>query len=314
MPSFLTVSARAGRLLPRLFASFLIIMLGLILPQQPAHADGVPEAYGIDLQAAASPVMTYIHEYHVALLWLIIFICLFVLALMIYIVVRFRKAANPVASKTTHNVPLEIIWTAIPALILLVMFFVWSMPLLYYSDRLPAKADVTVKVTGHQWYWSYEFPDNGDVSFDSHPIWDSSDVTEEQAAKLIAESEPSWLIKAKPLRLLEVDNRLVLPVGKFVRVQIAGADVEHSWYLPSMGINRMAVPGHLTEVWLKIDHEGIYRGQCSMICGNGHGYMPIVVEGVSPEKFAAWLQAKKSTASDDGIRLDAPRPRMAALQ
>ena len=169
------------------------------------------------------------------------------------------------------------------------------MPLLYYSDRAPDKIDMTLKVTGHQWYWTYEYPDNGDLSFDSHAIWDSSAVTDDQAAKLIADAASGWLVKSKPLRLLEVDNRVVLPVGKAIRVQITGSDVEHSWFLPSLGVNRMAVPGRLNEVWLKLDHEGIYYGQCSMICGNGHGYMPIVIEGVTPDQFAAWVQAKKSS-------------------
>jgi cytochrome c oxidase subunit 2 len=273
-----------------------------------AFADGIPHAYGIAMQTPGSPLQAYINSYHDGLLWLIAFICVFVLALMLYIVVRFRKSANPVASSRTHNVPLEIIWTLIPTLILLVIFFVWSMPLLYYGDRIPQKADLTLKVTGHQWYWSYEYPDNNDIGFDSHAIWDSSDVTQADADKLIADASQGWLLKdAKPLRMLEVDNRLVLPVGKYVRVQITGADVEHSWYVPSLGVNRMAVPGRLNEVWLKIDHEGLYYGQCSMICGNGHGFMPIVIEGVSPEKFAAWVLTKKSNVGDDSIHINMPQ-------
>ena len=122
---------------------------------------------------------------------------------------------------------------------------------------------------------------------------------------MIADSQSGWLIKDKPLRLLEVDNRVVLPVGENIRVQIAASDVEHSWFLPSLGINRMAVPGHLNELWLKLDKPGIYYGQCSMICGNGHGYMPIVIEGVSPEAFAAWAKTKKTPRVKGSISIRA---------
>ncbi len=202
---------------------------------------------------------------------------------------------NPVPSKRAHNVPLEIIWTLLPCLILAGVAYV-SFPLLYYTDRQPPP-DLTLKVTGHQWYWSYEYPDNNDVTFDSHAIWDSSDVTDAQAQKLISDSQSGWLIKNQPMRLLEVDNRVVLPVGKTVRVTIAGSDVEHSWFLPALGVNRMVVPGRLSELWLKLDAPGIYYGQCSMICGNGHGYMPIVIEGVTPDQFTAWVQSKAPKTS-----------------
>jgi cytochrome c oxidase subunit 2 len=299
VPVLLKLLAAVWR--PFVFAGVWLATCALMTP---AFADGIPKAWGLGLQPPASPVESYINYYHNILLWLISAISLVVLVLLIYIIARYNKWVNPTASKTAHNIKLEIVWTLIPTIILLVIFFVWSMPLLYYSDRAPAKADVTLKVTGHQWYWTYEYPDNGDLSFDSHAIWDSSSVTDDQAAKLIADASEGWLVKHKPLRLLEVDNRVVLPVGKIVRVQIAATDVEHSWFMPSLGVNRMAVPGHLNEVWLKVDHEGIYYGQCSMICGNGHGYMPIVIEGVAPEQFAAWVQSKKSSVG--GIFINAP--------
>jgi cytochrome c oxidase subunit 2 len=183
----------------------------------------------------------------------------------------------------------------IPCLILIGVGFL-SFPLLYYTDRVPPP-DVTLKVTGHQWYWSYAYTDSN-VSFDSHAIWDSSSVTNDAAAKLVSEASSGWLIKNKPLRLLEVDNRVVLPVGKVVRVQVAADDVEHSWFVPALGVNRMAVPGRLSELWIKIEKPGIYYGQCSMICGNGHGYMPIVVEGVTPEQFADWLKSKQTNVGE----------------
>jgi len=230
---------------------------------------------------------------------------------MLYIIVRYNKWANPTPTNTTHNVKLEIIWTLLPCLILAGIAWI-SFPLLYYTDREPSP-DLTLKVTGHQWYWSYEYPDNDGVNFDSHAIWDSSDVKPEQAAQLIKESEAGWLIKGEPRRLLEVDNRVVLPAGKNVRVQITATDVEHSWFMPALGVNRMAVPGRLNELWLKVDHEGLYYGQCSMICGNGHGYMPIVIEAVSPDQFAAWVKTKK-TAMGEGIRLSGPSTTLAAIQ
>ncbi|MBV8060770.1 MAG: cytochrome c oxidase subunit II [Alphaproteobacteria bacterium] len=292
--------------LPRFGLALMATMLVLLGISGTAFADGVPAAWGIGLQAPASPVADYVAKFHDVLLVLITVISAFVLVLLIYVVARYNKKANPVPSAVAHNVKLEVIWTLVPALILAVLFFVYSMPLLYYSDRASGQVDLTLKVTGHQWYWSYEYPDNNGISFDSHAIWDSSTVTDEDAAKLVADAQTGWLIKNKPLRLLEVDNRVVLPVGKMVRVLVAGSDVEHSWYVPAVAVNRMSVPGHVSELWIKLDHEGLFYGQCSMICGNGHGYMPIVIEGVSPDKFAAWTQNKKSAAAT-GIYLNAPQ-------
>ncbi len=270
------------------------IFIAGLLPASPAWADGIPHSWGINLQDPGSPLQMRIYDFHTALLWVITVISIFVLGLLLWVMIRYNTRTNPKPTTTTHNVKLEIIWTLLPCLILVGVALV-SFPLLYYGDRSPEKTDLTLKVTGHQWYWSYEYPDNGGISFDSHAIWDSSDVTDDQAKKLITDASGSWLIKNEPQRMLEVDNRVVLPVGAYVKVQITGSDVEHSWFVPSMGVNRMAVPGRLNEVWLKVEHEGIYYGQCSMICGNGHGFMPIVIEGVSPDKFAAWVQSKKSS-------------------
>jgi cytochrome c oxidase subunit 2 len=271
----------------------------------PAHANGVPHEWGITMQDAGSPLQAYIEYFHNILLWVIAAICVFVLGLQLYVMARYNKWANPVPSTTAHNTKLEVIWTLVPILVLAGLAFI-SFPLLYYGDRMPDHPDLTLKVTGHQWYWTYEYPDNGDVTFDSHAIWDSSDVTQDQANKLIDDASKGWLIKEKPLRLLEVDNRIVLPAGKNVRVQITATDVEHSWFLPSLGANRMAVPGRLNEIWLKVEKEGIYYGQCSMICGNGHGYMPIVIEAVSEDKFDAWVQSKKASVGE-GIRINLPQ-------
>jgi len=279
----------------RSFAAFAVAILAgifcLLIGAPEALANGVPMPWGIGMQDAASPVQAHIEYYHNILLVLITFISVFVLALLLYVIARYNRWMNPVPSNTAHNIKLEIVWTLVPCFILLGLAFI-SFPLLYYSDRMPTP-DMTLKVTGHQWYWSYEYPDQADINFDSHAIWDSSDVTQDQANKLIKDASQSWLIKSQPLRLLEVDNRLVLPVGQNIRVDITGGDVEHSWFIPSVAVNRMAVPGRNSEVWLKIKSEGIYYGQCSMICGQGHGYMPIVIEAVSLEKFADWVKSKK---------------------
>lgn len=266
-------------------------LLAFFVRLPAALADGIPHAWGLGLQAPGSAIEMRIDNFHNILLWVISVISIFVLGLLLYVVARYNKYVNPKPSRTAHNFKLEVIWTLVPCLILVAIGLI-SFPLLYYTDRVPPP-DLTLKVTGHQWYWSYAYPDKGNLAFDSHAIWDSSDVTDAEAVKLINEAASGWLIKDKPLRLLEVDNRVVLPVGKIVRVEVTGEDVEHSWFVPSLAVNRMAVPGKISELWIKIDHPGIYYGQCSMICGNGHGYMPIVVEGVTPEKFADWVQSKK---------------------
>lgn len=305
----MTILAKKGTLVKK--ASALFAGVAFFFAAVPmALADGFPQPWGLGMQMPGSPIQGFIDEFHNALLVIISVICVFVLALLLWVIARYNRAANPKASKTAHNTKLEIIWTLVPCLVLIGVACV-SFPLLYYTDRIPTP-DLTLKITGHQWYWSYEYPDNNDISFDSHAIWDSSNVTQDQAQKLIDDASKGWLIQDKPMRLLEVDNRVVLPVGKVVRVQITGGDVEHSWFIPSLGVNRMAVPGKLSELWLKVNSPGIYYGQCSMICGNGHGYMPIVVEGVSPDQFAAWVQSKKQAVGQQGIFINAPE--YAALQ
>lgn len=269
-----------------------------LLSFSPALADGIPHAWGLGLQNPGSAIETRIYDFHSMLLFIISAVTILVLVLLIWVIIRYNKGVNPQPSRVTHNMKLEVIWTLIPCLIVLSIAWV-SFPLLYFMDRMP-NPDLTLKVTGHQWYWSYEYPDNNDISFDSLAIWNSPDITQAQADAAVKEDSVNWLIKDKPLRMLEVDNRVVLPVGKVVRVQITGADVLHSWFVSSLGVNRMAVPGRLNEVWFKIDKPGIYYGQCSMICGNGHGYMPIVIEGVSSDQFDAWVAAKKKAADNSG--------------
>ena len=286
---------------PKASPSICLCALLAGLAARPAWADNSPRiwgphSWGIGLQAPATTLGSRIDDFHQVLLTIIVGVVLLVLGLLITVIVRFRKSRHPIPSRTTHNLPLEIAWTLIPCLI--VGGIAWiSFPLLYAIDRMP-NPDLTVKVTGHQWYWSYEYPDRDNIAFDSLAIWSQFGPSEDDISQAIAQAQPDWLINTSPpQRQLEVDHRLVLPVGKVIRVQITGADVLHSWFVPSLAINRMAVAGRLNEVWFKIDQPGLYYGQCSMICGDGHGYMPIVIEGVAPERFDAWAGSRKAAAN-----------------
>lgn len=230
----------------------------------------VPAPWSLGLMEAASPVKERIHDFHTLLLWIITAIVIFVMILLLVVIVRFNAKANPVPSKTTHHTMLEVVWTLVPVLIL-VGIAAPSFRLLYYLDRAP-NAEMTIKVTGHQWYWSYEYPDNGNFTFDSYMLDD----------KAAAEQ--------KMPRLLGVDNRLVIPVDTQVRVLVTSADVMHSWLVPPFGVQIYAFPGRTNETWMQASKEGIFFGQCNQICGINHGFMPIAVEVVSKDKFAAWAK------------------------
>jgi cytochrome c oxidase subunit 2 len=233
---------------------------------------GQPAPWEYTLQEAATPVMESISWFHNMLLWIITVITLFVLALLVIVVVKFNAKANPVPSRTTHNTLIEVAWTLIPVLIL-VGIAVPSFRLLFEQLDVP-KADLTVKATGKQWYWSYAYPDNGKFEFDS----------------LMAQDK-------KP-RLLGVDNEMVVPVNKVVRVQTTGADVIHSFAVPAFGIKIDAVPGRLNETWFKATKLGMFYGQCSELCGKDHAFMPIAVRVVNDQEFAAWVEgAKKKFAT-----------------
>ena len=241
-----------------------------------------PHPWQLGMQEPGSIVKDYLQHFHNMLLWIITIITVFVLGLLIYTVIRFRASASPTPTRTSHNTLLEIAWTAIPVLILVVIA-IPSFKLLYLGDRTP-NPEMTLKVTGHQWYWSYEYPDQGDFKFDSY---------------MVAESD----IKPGMRRLLEVDNKVVVPVGTNVRLLIAGSDVIHSFFIPSLGVQIYAMPGRLNEAWVNVDRPGVYYGQCNQICGVNHAYMPIAVEALSKADFAKWVEdAKKKFAqgSDDG--------------
>ncbi|MGJ5154003.1 cytochrome c oxidase subunit II [Bradyrhizobium sp. HKCCYLR1023] len=233
---------------------------------------GQPAPWEVKLQEAATPVMENITWFHGLLLTIITIITLFVLALLVAVVVKFNARANPVPSRTTHNTLIEVAWTLIPVLIL-VMIAVPSFRLLFLELDVP-RADMTIKATGKQWYWSYAYPDNGKFEFDS------------------------LLAQDKQPRLLAVDNEMVVPVNKVIRVQTTGADVIHSWAIPSFGVKIDAIPGRLNETWFKATKVGMYYGQCSELCGKDHAYMPIAVRVVSDQEFTAWVEdAKKKYAS-----------------
>ena len=242
-----------------------------------------PKEWQLGFQDPASDGMRDIVNFHNNLLLpIIIAISVFVLFLMVYACIRFRASRNPNPSKTTHNVTVEILWTLIPCLILIVMA-VPSFKILYKQDTIP-KADVTVKAIGYQWYWGYEYPDEN-IIFESYMV----------ETKDLKENQP---------RLLAVDNEVVVPVNKVVKVLITANDVLHAWALPSFGVKRDAVPGRINETWFKAEKVGTYYGQCSELCGIKHAFMPITVRVVSDEDYAEWLSGAKIKFAKETIEED----------
>jgi len=241
-------------------------------------ASGHPEPWQLGLQQGATPVMDDIIWFHDFLLWLITAIALFVLGLLVIVIVKFNARSNPVPSRTTHNTTIEVIWTVVPVLIL-VSIAIPSFRLLFYQLNMP-KADLTVKATGKQWFWSYSYPDSK-FEFDSLMVQEKD-------------------LKPGQPRLLTVDNEMVVPVNKVVHVLTIGADVIHAFAVPSFGIKIDAIPGRINETWFKAEREGTYYGQCSELCGKDHAFMPIVVRVVNEKDYTAWLdQAKKKYAADE---------------
>ena len=252
-----------------MFKKFLYSLL-FILPSSVIANE--PVDWQLGFQKSASKSMSdivWFHDY--MLLPIITAITVFVLFLLAYACIRFRASKNPVASTTSHNTTIEVIWTLVPCLILIVMA-VPSFKVLYSQDEIP-KADVTIKAIGYQWYWGYEYPDEN-IVFDSYMIED----------KDLKEGQP---------RLLAVDNEVVVPVNKVVKVMITANDVLHAWALPSFGVKRDAVPGRINETWFKADRTGTFYGQCSELCGIKHAFMPITVNVVSEEDYNQWLEKAK---------------------
>jgi len=250
-----------------------------------------PVDWQMGLQKAGSEMMEKIIWFNNFTLVIITVITLFVAGLLVYCMVKFNEKANPTPSKTTHNTTIEVVWTVVP-IIILVIIAIPSFRLLYEQVETPP-ADMTIKVTGYQWYWGYEYTDenHGGVSFDSLLLTDEADLTEKASAH--------GLTKADLPRLLAVDNDLVVPVGKTVRLHVTAADVLHAFTIPAFGFKIDAVPGRLNETWFKADREGMYYGQCSELCGKDHGYMPIGIRVVSDDQFAAFIEAAKDGDVED---------------
>jgi cytochrome c oxidase subunit II len=267
------------RMLKRLAAVSAAMMLVVAAGGAAKASMGQPSPWQMNLQQSVTPVMDNIIWFHDFLLWIITAIALFVLVLLLIVIFRFNAKANPVPTKTTHNTLLEVAWTLIPVLILTAIA-VPSFKLLFLQQTIPA-ADVTVKAIGKQWYWTYGYPD-AKFEFDSLMLKDSDRKPDQP-------------------RLLAVDNDLVVPVNKVIRVQVIGADVIHAFAVPAFGIAIDAVPGRLNETWFRATREGIYYGQCRELCGKDHAFMPIAVRVVSEKDYAAWLeQAKKKFAGNGG--------------
>ena len=242
-----------------------------------------PKDWQLGFQNPASDGMRDIVNFHNNLLLpIIIAISVFVLFLMLYACVRFRASANPNPSKRTHNVTVEILWTLIPCLILIVMA-VPSFKILYKQDTIP-KADLTIKAVGYQWYWGYEYPDEN-IIFDSYMIEEKD-------------------LRADQPRLLTVDHEVVVPVNKVVKVLITANDVLHAWALPAFGVKRDAVPGRINETWFKAEKEGTYYGQCSELCGIKHAFMPITVKVVSEEDYQEWLSEARVKFAKEEVEND----------
>ena len=259
--------------------SALLLAIGMMsLMGAPSVHAAQPEPWQLGFQPAATDMMARISSFNDFLLILMTAITVFVLGLMVYVMVRFNAKANPVPSKTSHNTLIEVVWTVIPILILLVIA-VPSFRLLY--DQATPEADMTIKATGYQWYWGYEYPDHGDIAFDALMLEDD-------------ELQPG-----QP-RLLTTDNAVVVPVDTTVRVLVTAADVIHNWAMPAFGVKMDAYPGRLNETWFRANKTGIYYGQCSELCGIRHSFMPIMVKVVEKEEFTAWVeQAKVEFASYD---------------
>lgn len=261
--------SRMNRLLGPGIVGLATVMTGGGAVAQAPSPDmiGGPVPWGMGLQASGGPIKDAISSFNSLVFWLMVAVTAFVAALLVYVVWRYRAKANPTPSRNSHNTTLEIAWTVIPVLIL-VIIAIPSFRLIYYQDRA-VDADMTISVQGRQWYWHYAYPDNGNFNFDSYPV-QTTDLTPGQ------------------FRNLEVDNPLVIPVGASIRILTTGQDVIHSFFVPSLGVQRYSIPGRTLETWMRADRPGVFYGQCNQICGVNHWFMPIVVRAVPQAEFEAW--------------------------
>ena len=251
------------------------------LAQDGLEIIGIPIDRGLGFQPAVTELARDLQWLDAMILYIITAIVVFVTALMGYVIIRYNRRANPNPASFTHNSPVEIAWTVIPVLILTVIG-VYSLPVLFKQQEIP-EADLTIKVTGNQWYWGYEYVDHG-FGFDSFMIGDGKVLNDEVEAELVAAGY------TRDEFLLATDTAVVVPVGQIVVMQLTGADVIHSWTIPAFGVKQDAVPGRLAQLWFKAEKEGVYFGQCSELCGKDHAYMPITVKVVSQEAYEEWLK------------------------
>jgi len=271
----------------RFFSFVFASCFAVVLHARNAFAAmGAPQEWQVNLPESVTPILDQMKSFNELLLIIIVAIVLFVLALLVWVMVKYNERANPVPSRLSHNTTLEVLWTIVPVLILVVIA-IPSFRLLFRQFDFP-KADVVVKATGKQWYWSYEYPD-AKVAFDSYPIDDKD-------------------LKPGQLRNLSVDNEMVVPVNKVVQVLIAGGDVIHQWVVPSFGTRADGIPGRINRTWFVAKEPGTYYGQCSALCGQGHSYMPIAVKVVSDEDYGKWISEKQKSASLDQNQVAAADP------
>lgn len=268
-----------------------LMVAGGAVAQQSMERVGKPIADGINFQPAATELARDLQWVDNFLLYIITVITLFVTGLMVYVVVRFNKRANPTAATFTHNSAIEVAWTLIP-IVILIAIIPPSLSLLYKQQEIPA-ADITIKATGNQWYWTHEYVDHG-FEFDSYMIGHPATLPDD-AADQAYKRTPAVMTALKEAGynedefLLATDTALVIPVNKTIVVQVTGSDVIHAWTIPAFGVKQDAVPGRLAQLWFKADKEGLYFGQCSELCGKEHTYMPITVKVVSQEEYETWL-------------------------
>ncbi len=246
--------------------------VGTLLAGSPAWAQ-VPRNWQLGFQAPQSPVQEGIEGLHALVIWLMAMVTVFVACLLLYVVWRYRASKNPTPSRVSHHTALEVAWTLLPVLILVVIA-IPSFRLVFFEDRTNDAA-LTIKATGRQWAWEYTYPDNGGFSFISN---------------MIADDE----LKPGDLRRLAVDNRLVVPAGRDIRILTTSNDVIHSFFIPSLGVQRYAIPGRTIETWVKVNKPGIYYGECNQVCGTNHSAMPIAVEALAPDEFAKWAEQAKT--------------------
>jgi cytochrome c oxidase subunit 2 len=266
---------KAGRVSGAVAAGLALLVLGAgaAIAQEAAPMIGAPQPWGTGLQASGGIIKDAISSFNTLVFWIIVAITIFVAVLLAYVMWRFRASANPKPSRTSHNTTLEIAWTVVPVLILVVIA-IPSFRLIYYQDRA-VDADFTINVQGRQWYWHYAYPDHGSFTFDSYPVQNDE-------------------IQTGQIRNLSVDNPLVIPVGANIRILTTGQDVIHSFFVPSLGVQKYTIPGRTLETWIRADRPGVFYGQCNQICGVNHWFMPIEVRAVPREEFTAWAEQAKT--------------------